>query len=151
MPSLLRLVTKTPNYLDIQGLEKKIEDVYKKTPNAIRLVKKADYNTKTTEIENKIPNVTELLTIAFLDTKIKDIENKTPEITNFATKVALNKNATEIENKIPDTTNFLTMTRVDFIIKDVNSNNGEAEKLKKTKTTDLGLLSQCYLEILKQP
>ena len=38
------------------------------------LVKKADYNTKITEIENKIPSVTGSVTIAMLNTNATEIE-----------------------------------------------------------------------------
>ena len=77
-----RLVTKTQCNLYEQGLEKKIEDV----PNTSGLVKKTDYNTKITEIENKMPSVISLATIAALNAKSTEIENKIPDITNLATK-----------------------------------------------------------------
>ena len=51
---------------DKQGLQKKIEKVYKKIPNTSGLIKKTDYNTKITELENKIPSVTGLVTSALI-------------------------------------------------------------------------------------
>ena len=60
-PNTSILVIKTQYNSDIQGFEKKIEDVHKNIPDTSGLVKKTDHNTKITEIENKIVNVTGLL------------------------------------------------------------------------------------------
>ena len=57
-------------------------------------VLKTKYNTEKTELENKIPNVTDFVKEA----KLTELENKIPDISNLATKTAL----TTIENKIPD-------------------------------------------------
>lgn len=43
---------------DRQGVEKKIVDVDENITNTIGLVEENDYNTKVTDIENKIPTVT---------------------------------------------------------------------------------------------
>lgn len=42
---------------DRQGVEKKIVDVDENITNTIGLVEENDYNTKVTDIENKIPTV----------------------------------------------------------------------------------------------
>ena len=42
---------------DKQGVEKKIVDVDENITNTIGLVEENDYNTKVTDIENKIPTV----------------------------------------------------------------------------------------------
>ena len=42
---------------DRQGVEKKIVDVDENITNTIGLIKENDYNTKVTDIENKIPTV----------------------------------------------------------------------------------------------
>ena len=44
-------------YSDKQGVEKKIVDVDENITNTIGLVEENDYNTKVTDIENKIPTV----------------------------------------------------------------------------------------------
>ena len=44
---------------DRQGVEKKIVDVDENITNTIGLVEENDYNTKVTDIENKIPTVIE--------------------------------------------------------------------------------------------
>ena len=88
-----------------QNLEKTIEDVNVKTLNTNNeLVKNTDllkvnnhYNTKLTEIENKIASVTGSVTTAALNAKATEIENKVCEITNLATKVDLSTKTIEIE------------------------------------------------------
>ena len=56
-------------------------------------VLKTKYNTDKTELENKIPNVTDV----GKEAKLTELENKIPDITNLATKTAL----ITVENKIP--------------------------------------------------
>ena len=85
----------------------KLSDVVKNN-----VVKKADYNTKITEIEGKIPHTDALVKKTDYNTKITKIEDKIPDISNLARKIALtsveNNLATKTalttaENKIPDT------------------------------------------------
>lgn len=64
---------------------------------------------------------------AALNTKSSEIENKIRDITNRTTKAAFNSKAKEIENKLPDAANLLTKTWVDFIIKDLHSNHKEID------------------------
>ena len=66
-------------------------------------------NTKITEIENKMPNVTGLLSTS--DTNIRKTENKIPGITGLATKAALIIVATDIENKILSTSSSITTVK----------------------------------------
>ena len=42
--------------------------------------------------------------------KIKDIEDKVPDITNLATTAALNGKTNEVKGKIPSITNLATTT-----------------------------------------
>ena len=53
-------------------------------------VSKTKYNTDKTELENKVPDVSNLVK----KTKITELENKIPDISNLATKTAL----TTVEN-----------------------------------------------------
>ena len=71
------------------------------------LLKKTNYNTKITELENKIPDISNLATKTALTT----VENKIPDTSNLATKTAL----TTVENKIPDTSNLATKTLVNKV------------------------------------
>ena len=54
-------------------------------------VLKTKYNTDKTELENKIPNVTDFVKKA----KLTELENKIPDISNLATKTVL----TTVEKK----------------------------------------------------
>ena len=80
------------------------------------LVKMTDYNTKITEIEGKIPDISNLATKAALTT----IENNIPDTSNLATKIAL----TTVENKITRISNLkkqsiilkLLMLKINLII-----------------------------------
>ena len=65
-------------------------------------VLKTKYNTDKTELENKIPDVSNLVK----KTKLTELENKIPDITNLATKAAL----TTVENKIPDVSSLVKKT-----------------------------------------
>ena len=56
-------------------------------------VLKTKYQTDKTELEKKIPNVTNFVQKA----KLTELENKIPDISNLPTKTAL----TAVENKIP--------------------------------------------------
>ena len=60
---------------------------------------KTKYQTDKTELENKIPNVTDFVKKA----KLTELENKIPDINNLATKTAL----TAVENKISSVSNLV--------------------------------------------
>ena len=53
------------------------------------VVKKDAFNAKIKNIEDKIPNITNLATNTTLNAKINEVKNKIPNITNFATITAL--------------------------------------------------------------
>ena len=80
-------VLKTKYQTDKTELEKKIPDVS-------NLVKKA----KLTELENKIPDVSSLATKTALTT----VENKIPSVSNLVDKTNYNTKITEIDNKLTD-------------------------------------------------
>ena len=65
-------------------------------------VLKTKYNTDKTELENKIPDVSNLVK----KTKLTELENKIPYISNLATKTLL----TDVENKIPSVSNLVEKT-----------------------------------------
>ena len=60
------------------------------------LLKKTDYNTKVTEIEDKIPDISSLATKTALTT----VENKTSSVSNLVKKADYDTKVTEIENKL---------------------------------------------------
>ena len=67
------------------------------------VVRKALYNAKMKNIENKIPDITNLVTNASLNAKISEVKGEIPNITNLATTSAL----TATENKIPSVSNVI--------------------------------------------
>ena len=115
-------------------------------PDTRSLVKKTDYDTKITDIEGKIPNVTNLATkkaLTSVENKIPNIsglagktalttvENKTPDISNLATKTAL----TNLSNTVPDISTLIKKSEYDTKIKEIESkfvsNTGFDSKLAR--------------------
>ena len=70
------------------------------------LVKKRGYNTKITEIEDKIPDISGLAT----KTALTKVENRIPSINNSATKTAL----TTVEHKIPSISGLVKKNRIQY-------------------------------------
>ena len=66
------------------------------------VVTKDLYNAKITNIEDKIPDMTNVATNAFLNAKINEVKGEIPHITNLATTAAL----TAVGNKTPSATNI---------------------------------------------
>ena len=60
---------------------------------------KTNYQTDKTELEKKIPNVTDFVKKA----KLTELENKIPDVSSLATKTAL----TAVENKISSVNNLV--------------------------------------------
>ena len=83
IPGTIGLVLKTQYNSGQQNLEKNIENGSKNIPNASGLVKKIDCNTKVTEIENKMFNVTGLAATTALNKKVTVIENKVLDTSHF--------------------------------------------------------------------
>ena len=87
--------------------------------DASDFVLKTKYNTHKTELENKIPDMSNLVK----KTKLTELESKIPDIVNLATKTAL----TSVENKIPSVGNLIKRTdyntKVTEIEKKLNNHN----------------------------
>ena len=97
-----------------------------KIPDVSNLVKKI----KLTELENKIPDISNLATKTALTT----VENKIPDISNLATKTAL----TTVENKIPDVTNLATKTALTTVENKIPSVSNLVKKTDyNTKITEI--------------
>ena len=81
--------------LDIDKLKPLPDDV-SKLSNVVanEVIKKTDYNNKITEIEGKIPDISNLAT----KTALTIVENKVPNISRLVTETELSA----VENKIPD-------------------------------------------------
>ena len=72
---------------------------------------KTKYNTDKTELENKIPDVSNLVK----KTKLTELENKIPDVSSLATKAAL----TAVENKIPSVSSLIKKTEYDTKISEI--------------------------------
>ena len=77
-------------------MQRSKNDVVKKDANSVK--------SKDIDIENKIPDVTNLCTNASLNAKINEVKNKIPNTTNSATTTAL----IAVENKTPDHSKYIT-------------------------------------------
>ena len=77
---------------------------------ASNLVKRADYNTKITELENKIPDISNLATKTPLTTS----ENKIPSVSNFVKKTDCNTKITDIEKKLKNHNHYKNITTPEF-------------------------------------
>ena len=115
---------------NLKNLKSKVYklDVHKLVPVPVELsklsdvvkndvVKKDVYNAKIKNIEDKIPDITNLATKTTLNAKINEVKGEIPNITNLATKTALNA----VENKIPSVSNLVKKT-------DYNTKINEIEK-----------------------
>ena len=64
----------------------------------IDVIKKDVYNAKIKNIEDKIPDITNLATNSSLNAKINEVKGEIPNITNLATTAALTTNKNKISN-----------------------------------------------------
>ena len=92
------------------------------------VVKKTDYNTKITEIENKIPDTSNLAT----KTALTSVENKIPDTSNLVKKTDYNTKITEIESKIPNISNLVTKTALISVENKIPNVSGLATKTELT-------------------
>ena len=76
-------------------------------------VLKTKYNADKTELENKIPNVTNFVK----KTKLTELENKISDIGNLATETAL----TTVENKISSVSDLVKRTDYNTKITDIET------------------------------
>ena len=72
------------------------------------VVKKDAYNAKIKNIEDKVPDITNLATETTLNNNINEVKVEIPRITNLATTTAL----TDVENKIPNVCNLVKKTEL---------------------------------------
>ena len=75
------------------------------------VIKKTDYNSKIAEIENKIPDVTNLA----IKTALNTVQNKIPDTSSLVKKNDYNAKITEMEGKILDVTNLATKTALNTV------------------------------------
>ena len=81
----------------------KLSDVVKN-----EVVKNTEYDAKIENIEDKIPDISNLAGKTILHTKINKVKNEIPSITGLATTSTL----TTVENKIPSISNLVKKNRL---------------------------------------
>ena len=96
-------------------------------------VLKTNYNAYKTELEKKIPNVTDFAK----KPKLTKLENKIPDISNWATKTAL----TTVENKIPSVSNLVKKTVYNTKITEIENRVIDYNHDKYTDTSEFNKLA----------
>ena len=96
-------------------------------------LEKTDYNTKITEIEDKIPDSSGLATKAALTT----VENKIPSINNLATKTEL----TTVENKVHSIRGLVNTTDSNTKITDIENKLNNQNHDKYVATSEFNTLA----------
>ena len=80
------------------------------------VVKKTEYNAKIKNIEDKIPDISNLASKTIFNTKINEVKNEIPSITGLATTFAL----PVVANKIPSISNLGKKTDYNTKITEIN-------------------------------
>ena len=100
------------------------------------VVKKTEYDAKIKNIEDKIPDISNLATKSNLNTKINEVKNEIPSITGLATTSAL----TAVENKIPSISNLVKKTDYDTKVGEIeNKMINLNRKIVSSKTSDISI------------
>ena len=92
------------------------------------MVKKTDFNTKVTEIEDKIPDVSSLVTKSALAV----VENKISNVSSLVKKTDYNTKISEIENKVNNQNHDKYITTPEF-----NTMAADVFKARLAAQTDL--------------
>ena len=87
-------------------MDKRIEDVENKIPDASSLVATAVLNTKIGEVENKIPDISALVTTVVVNKKIGEAENKIPDVKKLVNERDYDAKITDIEGKYFTTSDY---------------------------------------------
>ena len=93
------------------------------------VVEKDLYNAKIKNIENKIPDITNLATNASLNAKINEVKGETPNITNVGTNASPNAKINEVKGEISNTTNLGTTTALTAVEIEIPSASNLVKKL----------------------
>ena len=92
------------------------------------VIKKIDYNAKVTEIENKIPDRSNLAT----KTALTAVENKMPDTSGLIKKTDYNAKITDLQNKTLDISNLATKT----VVTNLSNTVPDINTLIKKKDSD---------------
>ena len=110
----------------------KLTDVVKN-----EVVKKTEYNAKIKNIEDKIPDISNLSNKTILNTKINEVKNEIPSITGLATTSAL----TAVENKIPSISNLVKKTDYNTKIIEIDKKRNDHKHDKYITTPEFNKLA----------
>ena len=113
---------------DGSGFENKTSKIDKKIPDVSDLVKKTDFNAKVTEIEGKIPGISGLAT----NSALTAVENKIRDVNSLVKKTDCNTKISKIENKVNDYNHDKYITTPEF-----NPLAAEVFKARLAAQTDL--------------
>ena len=132
-------LSKLSNVVKNDAVKKTVYDksVVKVNNIDIGLVKKRDYNTKISEIEDRIPDTSGLVKKTDYNTKIIEIEGKIPDISNLATKTVL----TTIENKIPSVSNLFKKTDYNTKVTEIENKLNDHNHDKYIDTSEFNKLA----------
>ena len=101
------------------------------------VVKNTEYNAKIKNIEDKIPDISNLANKTILNTKINEVKNEIPSITGLATTSAL----AVVENKIPSISNLVKKTDYNRKITEIEKNLTDHNHDKYITTTEFNKLA----------
>ena len=99
--------------------------------------KKTEYNANIKNIEDKLPDISNLANKTNLNTKINEAKNEIPSITFLATTSAL----TVVENKIPDTSNLVKKTDYNTKVTEIEKKLTDHNHDKYITTTEFNKLA----------
>ena len=81
----------------------KIKNIEDKIPDITNLATKTTLNAKTNEVKGEIPNIIKLAINAYLNAEINEVKGKIANISNFATT----SDFTAVENKVPSVSDLV--------------------------------------------
>ena len=116
LPNNLSNLKSKVDKLDIDKLAPVPVDL-SKLSNVVKneVVKKTEYNAKTKNIDDKIPDISNLATETIFNTKINEVKTEIPNIGGLATTFAL----TAVESKIPNVRNLVKNTYYDTKVNEI--------------------------------
>ena len=118
VPCSLSSLKSKVDKIDIRKLETTPVESSKLSNAVKNVVKKTEYNAKIKNIEDKIPDTTNLATKTTLNAKINEVKEEIPSITNLATTASF----IAVENKTPNISNSVKKKT------DYNTKNNEITK-----------------------
>ena len=116
IPTNLNFLKSKVDKLDVDRLVPPLVYLSKLSDVVKMMLKKDVFNTRIKNIENKIPDVTNLATKTTLNAKISEAKNEIPSITNLGTQTALNS----AENKIPSVSSLVKKVTITKKLKKLN-------------------------------